>query len=151
MCFLTFLMIFFGFRGSLQTSLLCTVGELAEEGSLAVAIGISDSWHVTGDRWRVTPIMWQVTCDSWHMTCDTWHLTHDTLFTWFFVALLFFISWYWSYYWQATRVLMSPVCRILNEVAHIFNPKSCYVGSVQTFKTKILNLVYIPLSKVGVN
>ena len=52
--------------GSLQTSLLCIMGELAGGGS--VAVGISDSWYVTCDmllsahieRFRVT-CMWEVT------------------------------------------------------------------------------------------
>ena len=47
--------------------LLCTVGELAGLGSVAVAVDVSDRWQVTGDRW-------QVTCDTWHMTHDTWHM-----------------------------------------------------------------------------
>ena len=33
---------FFHVLGSLQTSLLCIVGELAGEGSAAVAVGVSD-------------------------------------------------------------------------------------------------------------
>ena len=34
---------------SLQRSLLCIVGELAEGGSVAVAVGVSDTSHVTCD------------------------------------------------------------------------------------------------------
>ena len=35
--------------GSLQTSLLCIVGELAGGGSVTVAVGVSDRWHATCD------------------------------------------------------------------------------------------------------
>ena len=38
--------------------------------SLAVAVGVSDMWQVTGDRW--------------HMTGDAWHLIHDTWLLCFF-------------------------------------------------------------------
>ena len=41
-CFLNFFLAFCFFGGSLQTSLLCIVGELAGEWSVAVAVGISD-------------------------------------------------------------------------------------------------------------
>ena len=40
---------------------LCLTAELTGEGSVAVAVGISDRL--------------QVTCNMWHMTCDTWHMT----------------------------------------------------------------------------
>ena len=36
--------------GSLLTSLLCIMGELAWGGSVAVSVGISDRWQVTDDR-----------------------------------------------------------------------------------------------------
>ena len=39
-------LVFWGF-GSLQTSLLCIVGDLAGGGSVAVAVGISYTWHMT--------------------------------------------------------------------------------------------------------
>ena len=42
-----FSLVFFG--GSLQAGLLCIVGELAGEGSLAVAVGVSDRCHMIGD------------------------------------------------------------------------------------------------------
>ena len=35
---------------SLRTSLLCIMGELAGGGSVAVAVGVSDRYQVTGDR-----------------------------------------------------------------------------------------------------
>ena len=47
--------------GSLLTILLCIMGKLARWGSICVAVGFSDMWHVTGDRW-------QVTCDKCHLT-----------------------------------------------------------------------------------
>ena len=61
--------------GSLQTSLLCTVVELAEWGS--VAVGISDRLKVTFDMWHVTCDMGYVTCDMWHVTCDLWYVACD--------------------------------------------------------------------------
>ena len=56
--------------GSLQTSLLCIMGESAGEGSVAVAVGVSDRWHVTHDKCNVKR--------------DMWHLTHGTPFCSFF-------------------------------------------------------------------
>ena len=38
---------FFGVLGSFQTNLLCIVGELAEGGTVAVAVFASDRWQVT--------------------------------------------------------------------------------------------------------
>ena len=45
------------------------MGELAEEGSVAVAVClvIGDSWQVTGERWYLT-------LEMWHMTCEIWFL-----------------------------------------------------------------------------
>ena len=43
--------------GLLPTSLVCMVGELAVGGSVALAVGVSDRWQVTGDKQ--------------HDTCDT--------------------------------------------------------------------------------
>ena len=51
---------------TLQTILMCTVGELARGSSVAVAAGVSDMWQVIGD--------------TRHMKHDTWPLTHDTYF-----------------------------------------------------------------------
>ena len=48
------------------TSLLYIVGELAGEGSMAVAVDVSDLWQVSVDTQYVT-------CD-----CDTWHMTPNT-------------------------------------------------------------------------
>ena len=39
---------------SLRTSLRCIMGDLAGVGSVLVAVGISDRWHVKSDMWRVT-------------------------------------------------------------------------------------------------
>ena len=60
----------FRFFGCLQTSLLCIVGELVGGRFVAVAVGVSDSWQVTGDRWLVIVDMVH---DIWHMSHDTWH------------------------------------------------------------------------------
>ena len=59
--------------GSLQTSLLCIMGESAGEGSVAVAVGVSDRWHVTHDKCNVKR--------------DMWHLTHGTPFCFSFPFL----------------------------------------------------------------
>ena len=59
------------FLGSLRTSLLCKVGELAGGGSVAVCI--SDRWQVTGDR------LW-VTWDRWQMARDRWHFKKKIIF-----------------------------------------------------------------------
>ena len=48
--------------GSLQTSLLCIMGELAGEGSVALAVAVSDRL--------------QVTSDTRHIKCDP-GMTHD--------------------------------------------------------------------------
>ena len=45
--------------------LLCILGELAGGGSVAVAVGVSDIWQVTGD-------MQNGTRDTWHMIHDMW-------------------------------------------------------------------------------
>ena len=62
--------------GSLQTSLLCIMGELAGGGSLAVAVGV-DRWHATHDTWHVKNDTWHMASDTWHLTPDMWHLTRD--------------------------------------------------------------------------
>ena len=41
--------------------------------SVAVAVGVSDWWQVTGDRWNATRKAWHLTPDTWHVTGDTWH------------------------------------------------------------------------------
>ena len=46
--------------GSLQTSLLCIIGELAVGGPVAVAVGIRDRWQVSGDRWHAPPEICQI-------------------------------------------------------------------------------------------
>ena len=51
---------------SLQTTLLCIVGELAGQGGpVAVAVCVSDRWQVTWDPWHLTHDTWNVTCDRW--------------------------------------------------------------------------------------
>ena len=67
--------------------LMFIVGELAGVGSVAVAVGVSDTWQVTGDTWQVNHNMWHVTHDTWHLTPDTWHLTPDTWHLIFFLLL----------------------------------------------------------------
>ena len=63
-----------------STSIIrCTVAELAERESLAVAVGVTDMWLVTQN-------MWHVTLGTWHMTCDT--LMFFVYFCWFLTSLL---------------------------------------------------------------
>ena len=40
------------------------MGELAGGGCVAVAVGVSDKWHVKGDTGHIT-------CNTLHVTCDT--------------------------------------------------------------------------------
>ena len=54
--------------GSLQTSLLCIVGKLAGEGSLAVAVSVSERWQV----------MQHTAYDRCNL--KTWYLEPDTCF-----------------------------------------------------------------------
>ena len=75
-----------------------TVGELAGEGSLDVAVSISDKWHVTRN-------IWHMTLETWHVTPDTWHMT------WFYFKTII-CFWFWCYYPHTSRVSVSPVCRI---------------------------------------
>ena len=71
------------FWRSLQTSLLCIVGELAGGGYVAMAVfGVSDMWP--SDRWQVKGNTGHMTCDNWHVTPDMWHLTCGR---WFFSTL----------------------------------------------------------------
>ena len=72
-CFLKKIWVFW----SLRTSLLCIVEELAGVGSVAVAVGVSDSWQVTCDTQHMSHDTWHATHDTWHATHDTWHATHD--------------------------------------------------------------------------
>ena len=102
--------------GSLQTSLLYIEGKLAGGGFVAVAVGVSDRWQVTGDRWRATHETWHITCDMWHMTWYTWHMSYDTchmrFFLYFFLSVSFCLFWYRCYYPQMSRDLVSCVCGI---------------------------------------
>ena len=59
---------FFQVFGWLRTSLLCIAGELAGGGPVALAIGVSDRWQVTGD-------VSNMACDTSHVTPATCHLT----------------------------------------------------------------------------
>ena len=73
--------------------------KLVGGGSVAVAVGISDMWHVIGDRWHLTrdtwhltPDTWPITHDTWHRTPETWHLTPDNWFLIFFKSLSVLLS-----------------------------------------------------------
>ena len=57
---------FFLVSGSLRTNLLCTVGKLPGEGSVAVAVSVSDRWQVTQ----------HTAYDRCNLKHDIWHLTH---------------------------------------------------------------------------
>ena len=72
---------FFMFFKSLQTSLLGKMGELAREGSVAVAVAVRDRCQVT---------------------CAMWHMMHDT---WFFLAfsVCFCLFYYWFYFLHISR------------------------------------------------
>ena len=90
----TILMIFFLFLqvlGSLQTSPLSIMRELARGWSVAVAVCFSDRWQVTGDRFHATRDMWQLKCDTWHIIHDMWHLTPDICHNFFHFVFSFFI------------------------------------------------------------
>ena len=82
------------------------MGELAGEGSVAVAVGVSDRWQVTGDRWHAKR-------DTWHMTCEAWH------FYFFFSPLSVSTCpfWYRCYYPHMLTDSVSPVCIIFKESA----------------------------------
>ena len=51
-------------------SLLCIVGELEGGGSLAVAVGVGVTCHVSC-------VTWHLACAMWHVTRNIWHVTHD--------------------------------------------------------------------------
>ena len=67
--------------GSLQTILLCMVGELAGGGSMSVGVG-------------VTPSNWHLTPDILHVTPNTWHLFSLFLYNFFkgFIVLVLLSS-----------------------------------------------------------
>ena len=48
---------------------------LAGGGSVAVAVGVSDRWQVSGDWWQMTGDTRHIKHNKWHLTCDTWHMT----------------------------------------------------------------------------
>ena len=70
---------------SLQTRLLCIVGDVSGGGSVAMAVGNNDRWHVTGER-----------CDSTHdteirqMAQDNWNMNHYLIY---FIHLFFGGKW----------------------------------------------------------
>ena len=68
--------IFLGGFGSLQTSLLCIMEELAGGGYVAVAVSVSER---VSDSWKETRDMWHWTHDTWHMTQDTWVYSCHTI------------------------------------------------------------------------
>ena len=80
------------------------MGELAGEESVAVAVGVSDRWQVTGDTRNVT--------------LDTWHVKHD-IFTSYFSHLSVTTCpfWYRCYYPHMLTDSVSPVCIIFQESA----------------------------------
>ena len=78
---------FLVFSGGFQTSLLCTVWELAGGGLLLFAL---------------------VTNDRWHMTSDTWPSKKNVLFCQF---------WYKGFCPHTLSDLVSPVCRIFKAYA----------------------------------
>ena len=83
--------------GSLRTSILCILGELAGRGSVAVVVGFFDRLQVTGDRWHATHDKWHLTLDTQHMTHDMWHVTPDTWYIYIFFCgggafLVIFVS-----------------------------------------------------------
>ena len=65
--------------GSLRTSLLCIVGELAAM-SESVTVGISDMWQVTGERWHMTFFYYR------HSLIDS----ESPIFAFFFIYILSF-------------------------------------------------------------
>ena len=80
--------------GSLQTNLVCILGELTGGGSLTVAVSVSDRWQVTRNTWHVTHETWHLTPAKWHVICDTWHQTcTNTRNTVIPPGVLIFLSW----------------------------------------------------------
>ena len=86
------------------------MGELAGEGSVTVAVGVSD--------------MWQVTRDMWHLTHDTWHMTYD-----FFVLVLLSA--------HVERFIVS--CMRDFSVSHYWPVKFLYSTIHHGFSGKLLN------------
>ena len=64
---------------SLQTILICLVGELAGEGYVNVAVDVNDMWLVTVFFWNAS--------DTWHVTC---HLTHNFFLLFSFMSFISF-------------------------------------------------------------
>ena len=75
------------------------------------------TWHMTHDTGHRTHDLWHMTHKIWHMTHDTWHMVHErwhmTLFYGSCAAILTY-----------SEVLVSPVCRVLNQVV----PKNMFLG-----------------------
>ena len=83
---------------SLWTLLLCITGELAGQGSVAVAVGISDRWQVTRSKRHMTN-------DTWHVTPDIWHVNHETEES--DILFPFCQFWYQCYSPQTLRAVLS--------------------------------------------
>ena len=84
-----------------QKHLTVRTGEVSRGMSVAVIVGDSDMWQVTGGMQHVT----HETC-LWHLTWYTWHVKLD--FFWIF----FWIFWLLCYYLHTLRASVSPLCRI---------------------------------------
>ena len=95
-CVFVFLMFFcvlnfFWFLWSLQTSLVCLLGELAGRGSVAMSVSVSDKWKVTGDMWHATQELF-------------------SSFILSFLPVLFCLFRYWCYCLHTLRDSVSTVC-----------------------------------------
>ena len=81
-------------------------GEYAGGGPVAVVVGISDVWQVSGDTRHPTR-------DTWHMTCDTSQVKYDIFYLIFsFPAVRFCPFQCWCYYLHTLRDSVSPICGI---------------------------------------
>ena len=123
-------MIFFGFESffvfwSVWKSLMYIMGELAGGGSVAVAVavGVSDMWHVSSDMWHVSSDMWHMTHDMWHLILDTWQFFFFFFFFWVCFGIIvtirthqeiqclpnagFFYNWFWKLQIMAINVVYS--------------------------------------------
>ena len=59
-------------------------------GSVAVAVGASDMWQVTGDTQHLTPDTWHLTSDTSRLTFDTWQMTYEN---WHVTPSIIFLNW----------------------------------------------------------
>ena len=134
------------------------MGELEEGGSAAVAVGVSDMWHVTLVAWHVTRGTRQVTHDIWHKTQDKkWYLSVPTqvkrfyfhqfgsldcllLHKWFFCCenrkgLIFLIS---NFKYE---LFLSNVAHQMNGKCMIDKNKSSFLWSFHFFSFSYLFLI----------